>query len=111
MDQPEENTLPRKNRRLDERWPPAHRSARQARSAQGEGETESAEGLLGELIKVSMRQIKDTTVPFSLMRQAEQAAVLERVENDLREILTEAIDVMVYRIAAQALRARRKAGG
>lgn len=57
MDQPEEETLPRKI---------------------------AAEFLLGELIKVSMRQIKTLAMPFSMMRQAEQAKVLERVENDIR---------------------------
>lgn len=67
MDQPEEETLPRKI---------------------------AAEFLLGELIKVSMRQIKTLAMPFSMMRQAEQAKVLERVENDIREILAEAIDVI-----------------
>lgn len=67
MDQPEEETLPRKI---------------------------AAEFLLGEIINVATKPIRAITVPFSLMRQAEQTAVPDRITDDIREIVKEAIDVI-----------------
>ncbi len=52
------------------------------------------EFLLGEIIKVAMRQVRTLSMPFTMLRQAEQQAVLDRVTDDIREILSEAIDVI-----------------
>lgn len=52
------------------------------------------EFLLGEIIKVAMRQVRTLSMPFTMLRQAEQQAILDRVTDDIREILKEAIDVI-----------------
>lgn len=41
-----------------------------------------------------MRQARTLSMPFTMLRQAEQQAVLDRVTDDIREILSEAIDLI-----------------
>jgi len=54
----------------------------------------AAEFLFGELVKVAMKQIRTMSMPFSMLREAEQKAVLDRITDDIREIVKEVIDVI-----------------
>lgn len=67
-------------------------------NARDEFKDESAEiaqeFLLGNLIKASSKQFKALSVPFFELKEAEQKRVLEHLESDIREAVTNACDII-----------------
>ena len=64
----------------------------------------AAEFLLGELIKASSKRFKSLAVPYMEMKQSEQSTLLRAIEDDVREAVREAVEIIAsdYRVVFRA---------